>query len=273
MISEAVQIGGRAVRGFALVDPPDVLPPPFGGRRMYRESFGTSDTGDAWPGDLLAYRQMWEPFIRAHVAIWRYMNSLFEATPAAKNCPAGNFTDAELQGLDPTMRGFCTSLLRTRVLGGSSTDAGSISAQWDAFAGKSNADIVAGAPSMLKWLQDVVKLVSGTYKDELLDIARFWKIDVKLPDAPPIDAQQQIIAKIEGAYVAAKGILELAGYATGTTLRWTATQAAALTEGLTNTVKALPQAINNPWLWVGVVAVAITIGTGLVIYYVPKPAR
>ncbi len=245
-----------------------------GGRAVMYARLGVGDIGDTWPSDLLAYRRAWEPFIRAHVELWRHFNSLFEATPTGKTCPAG-VDQSTLASLDPNTKAFCSSLLLTRLRGGENTQTKppSISAMWDAWRDKSASDILVGAPAMLTQQQSVVQTVAGQYKDELLEIAKFWNINVKLPDVPTFSTQQTIIAQIEGAYVAAKGILQLAGYATGTTLQWTATQAAALTEGLTDTVKALPKAISSPWLWVGVTAVVVTIGAGMVFYYVPKPVR
>jgi hypothetical protein len=245
-----------------------------GGRAVMYGRLGVGDFGDVWPSDLLAFRREWEPFVAAHIALWRYLNSLFESTPAGQKCPAG-VDQSTLDTLDPNTKAFCSSLMLTRLRGGdnSQTKPPSISAMWDAWKDKSASDLLMGAATMLGQQQDVVKTVAGQYKDELLEIAKFWKIDVKLPDVPTIDTQQQIIAKIEGTYLAAKGILQLAGYATGTTLQWTATQTAALTEGLTDTVKALPKAISSPWLWVGVTAVIVAIGAGMVVYYVPRPAR
>ena len=244
------------------------------GRAVMYGSLGVGDFGDAWPSDLLAYRREWEPFIAAHVALWRYLNSLFESTPAGQKCPTG-VDQSTLGSLDPNTKAFCSSLMLTRLRGGDNTQTNppSISAMWDAWKNKSASDLLIGAATMLKQQQDVVQTVAGQYKDELLEIAKFWKIDIKLPDVPTIDTQQQIIAKIEGAYLATKGILQIAGYATGTALAWTNTQAAALTEGLTDTVKALPKAISSPWLWVGVTAVVVAIGAGMVVYYVHRPLR
>lgn len=248
----------------------------YGGRAVMYGRLGVgADSAlnpDVWPSDLLAYRRQWEPFIASHVALWRYLNSLFESTPAGQACPMGTDPDS-LNKLDPTTRAFCASLMLTRKRIDEVNPGSGIPAAWNAWAGKSPAEVTMGASSMLKWLQDVVKSVSGPYKDELLQIAKLWKIDVQLPDVPTLSTQQAIIAQIEGAYTAAKGVLQLAGYATGTSLVWAGTQVQALTEGLTDTVKALPKAISSPWLWVGVTAVVVAIGAGMVIYYVPKPVR
>ena len=243
------------------------------GRAVMYGSFGVGDAS-VWPSDLLAYRQMWEPFIRAHIELWRYFQSLFEATPAGKTCPAG-VDQSSLNSLDPNMRAFCSSLLLARLRGGDNTQTKppSISAMWDAWRDKSASDILLGASTMLGQQQDVVRTVAGQYKDELLEIAKFWKIDVKLPDVPTFSTQQRSSRDRGSVHRLRKGFSSWPATRRGTTLQWTATQAAALTEGLTDTVKALPKAISSPWLWVGVTAVVVMIGAGMVIYYVPKPVR
>lgn len=247
----------------------------FGGRAVMYGRLGTSadsSNPDIWPSDLLAYRRQWEPFIAAHVALWRYLNSLFESTPAGQGCPAG-IDPATLTAIDPTTQSFCASLMLTRRRIDENNPSYGIPAAWNAWAGKSAADVTMGAPAMLKWLQDVVKSVGGTYTDELLQIAKIWKLDIKLPDVPTFSVQQQIIAQIEGAYVATKGILQMAGYAAGKELIWVDTQTKALAEGLTDTVKEIPKLISNPWFWVGITAVVVVIGGAVFVYYAPRQAK
>ena len=106
---------------------------------------GIGDVGvGVWPADLLAYRQEWEPFIAAHLALWRHMNELLEGIPDAQKCPAGIFTDSQIQNLDPTMRSFCASLALTRMYTSDTHPLG-ILTQWNAWANKSSAEVLAGA--------------------------------------------------------------------------------------------------------------------------------
>jgi hypothetical protein len=221
-----------------------------------------------WPSDLFAYRKQWEPFISAHLELWRYLNALFEATPAGQQCPPG-FDESTLTGLPAAQQSFCLSLMRTRLYT-DDKDPHGILTMWNAFAGKSASDIVAGAPSILAWLQSVVRTVGTTYKDELVRIAKFWNVQFQLPELPTLSAQQSIIATIEGAYTTAKGVLQFVGYGAGGAMVMVATQAQAVAEGLTNTVKALPNVFGSPWTWIGIATAVAVIGAGLVIYYVPR---
>lgn len=230
--------------------------------------------GDAavWPSDLLAYRQQWEPFIGAHLNLWRYLNSIFESVPAAKQCPAGVFTAASVQSLDAATQQFCASLALTRIRV-SATDPGGILPQWNAWAGKSSAEILAGAASMLKWHQDVVLEVGGEYKDDLVKIAKLWNLsdDVELPPVPAFSVQQAIISRIEGDGLAAQGLLQIIGYSTGKVLTGAADTASAVAKGLRDTAKALPTVFGNPWTWVGMIGVVAIVGGALVVHYLPAP--
>lgn len=220
-------------------------------------------------GDLLAYRQEWEPYIAAHLGLWRYLNGLLESVPDVQKCPSGIFDPSAIKTLDATSQAFCASLDLTRIRI-SDSNAGGILQQWNAWKDKSSADMVAGADSMLKWLQDTVMRVGGTYKDELLQIARLWNVTVQLPEVPTFTKQQEIIARIEGAYVTTKGVLQLLGYGLGETLDAATDQAQAVAKGLSETAKGVSKAITSPWTWIGVSAVVALVGAGLIVYYVPR---
>lgn len=235
-----------------------------------RPIVGIGDVGvGVWPADLLAYRQEWEPFIAAHLALWRHMNELLEGIPDAQKCPAGIFTDSQIQNLDPTMRSFCASLALTRMYTSDTHPLG-ILTQWNAWANKSSAEVLAGAATMLKWHQDVVLRVGGPYKDNLLQLANLWKIDVQLPDLPTFTAQQDIISTIEGAYVSTKGALQLIGYGAGQSLTIASDTAQAVAKGLQDTAKAIPNVVGNPLTWIGVAAVVVVAAGALIVYYHPS---
>jgi len=232
---------------------------------------GTLGDGAVWPSDLLAYRQQWEPFIAAHLNLWRYLNSIFERVPAAQQCPAGLFTTIP-PALDAATQQFCASLALTRIRT-SDTDPGGILPQWNAWANKSSAEILAGAPVMLKWHQDVVLRVGGEYKTDLVKIAKLWNITgIELPPVPEFSAQQSVIARIEGDGLAAQGLLQIIGYSAGKVLVGAADTAAAINQGLSDTAKNLPKVIGSPWVWFGVASVAIIVGGVLVAHYVPAPS-
>jgi hypothetical protein len=228
--------------------------------------------GDAsvWPSDLLAYRQQWEPFIAAHLALWRDVNAALESIPEAKQCPAGLFTAEQVQSFSPAMRSFCASLALSRIRT-SDTSPDGILPQWNAWAGRSSAEILAGAAAMLKWHQSVVLSVGGPYKDELAQIVKTFPGlgPLDLPPVPSFSAQQSLIAHIEGAYVATGGILQVIGYGFGKTLVGAANTSLAIAEGLRDTAKAIPKIVASPWTWIGVAAVATIVGGVLLVRYLP----
>lgn len=237
------------------------------GHRVISLGLRGADVGVGDVGDLLVYRQTWEPFVAAHLELWRALNEILENAPEAQKCPAGIFDVAGLKDLTPATRAFCASLSLTRIRV-SNTDPGGILTQWNAWKDKQSIDLVAGAPDMLKWLQSVILRIGGTYKDELVDIAKYWSIPVKLPDVPSFSRQQEIIARIEGAYITTKGVLQIVGYNAVQTLRSVSNVAQAVGEGLRDTAHALPKALPT----IGVVAAiaAVVVGGGLLIYYVPR---
>jgi hypothetical protein len=239
----------------------------YEGRRVIRLGMGDVGVGDV--GDLLAYRQEWEPYISAHIALWRNLNALLEGNAAAQKCPPGIFTAAQIKDPDPTTRAFCMSLAFTRIRI-SDTDPGGILTQWNAWKDKSSADILAGASSMLAWHQDVVMRVGGTYAKDLLEIAKFWGIPVQLPDVPSFSLQQEIRARIEGAYISTKGVIQLIGYSASELLGEAHDLVQATAQGLTDAAKGIPKAINWAFI-VGAVAVAV-VGGALVVYYLPRKA-
>lgn len=237
----------------------------YGGQRVIRLGLGDA-------GDLLAYRQEWEPFIEAHLGIWRYLNGLLESIPEAQKCPPGIFDPAQIDNLNSTERAFCASLDLTRIRI-SDTNPGGILHQWNLWKDKPSIDLVAGADIMLKSHQETVMRVAGAYKDELLQIAKLWKINIQLPDVPTFSRQQEIIARIEGAYITTKGVLQVLGYGIGEVLEGATDQAQAAAKGLKETAQGISKAVTSPWTWIGVSAVLAVVGGGLLIYYAPRRAQ
>ncbi len=243
----------------------------YGGRRVIALDpsldLGLNGLGLGDVGDLLAYRQEWEPFIAAHLALWRELNDRFENSPDVKRCPTGIFEDSAIRNLDPTWRSFCASLVLTRMYTSNTHPLG-ILTQWNAWKGKSSAEILAGAPAMLKWYQDVVTRVAGPYKNDLMSIGDAWGLEIKLPDLPPFSVQQDVIARIQGAYTATKGILQIIGYGAGETIKLVGDTSQAVAEGLSDTAKALPKAL--PWIGIAAAVAIVAVGGALIVHYVPR---
>lgn len=228
--------------------------------------FGDGMLGDV--GDLLAYRQMWEPYIAAQLALWRDMNARFERTEFAKLCPPGIFENAQIsKNLDATSQSYCASLALTRMMT-SDTDPRGILPRWNAWANKSSAEILTSAVEMLKWHQSVVMQVGGPDKDRLVEIAKVWEISIVLPDLPSFSTQQEVISRIQGAYVATKGILGVIGYGAAENLKTAADVSQAVSEGLKDTAKSLPS--TTKWIGIAAAVAAVFVGGALIVYYFPK---
>ena len=228
---------------------------------------------DVGPVDLFSYRRMWEPFIAAHLNLWRMLNENMEdMVGSQQQCPSGIFTPDKIANLDTILRAHCAALDLTRIRI-SDTDPNGILTQWNLWQGSSSSQILNAADVMLKQQQGVVMNVAGQYKDELLAIAKQLGIAIQLPPTPALSTQQSVIAQLEGAYTSVKGILQIGGYAAGSTLMWAGDQTKAVTEGLTDTVKGAGEAAKSSWTWIGIgVGIAI-VGAGVLIYYVPRAPR
>jgi hypothetical protein len=241
--------------------------------RIYRGGHLALGMGLGDVGDLLSYRQMWEPFIQAHLELWRDLNERLESIPEASKCPAGIFAASQIDAsLPETVRSFCASLSVSRMMI-SATDPRGIQTQWNAWKDKSSADMLVGADQMLKWHQDVVLRVGGTYKTDLVGISKLWGLEVTLPPVPSFSTQQEIIARIEGAYVATKGVLQLIGYGSGEALMLAPNAVTAAAEGLTETAREIRETVSKPVVWIGVAAVVAVVGGVLYVYYNPRKSE
>lgn len=230
---------------------------------------GLGDVGlGVWPGDLLAYRQEWDPFVLAHARMWRDLNTILEAAPSAKKCPTGIFDANQVaQTLDSATRAYCASLALSRMYISDTHPLG-IMAQWNAWKNRSSAEIVAGAAEMLAWHQDVVMRVGGPYKNTLEQIGKLWALPISLPDLPTFTTQQAIRASIEGAYITAKGVVQIVGYQVGKTLTLATGVTEALAAGLTDSARDLPKTVSRVAIAIGVTATLV--GGVLLVYYVPR---
>ena len=268
MINESVSYNRAPVVGFGecpIIRPDGIY---YGGHKVIQLTGAVDGVGVGDVGDLLAYRQMWEPFIAAHLALWQDLNERLEGIPSASQCPPGLFAESQISpNLSSTMRAYCSALSLSRIHT-STTDPGGILPQWNAWKDKSSAEMVAGAGAMLDWHQKVVMRVGQEYAKDLLQITKTWNIPITLPVIPSFSLQQEIRARIEGAYITTKGVIQILGYSAGDLLGEARDLVDATAKGLTDSAKALPKALN--WaLIAGAVAVAV-VGGALIVYYVPR---
>jgi hypothetical protein len=134
--------------------------------------------GDADPSDVIAYRQMWDPYVTG-------------AARAIQACAAAQ-TDATLK----------QSLLDSATL---------LMMRWNVYAGLEPYEILLLAGDILTSYQTTVLKVGPDYLEE---IARTCP-QVALPTPPTSDLQAQVIGKLEGARIIAAGVLQLIGQGVG----------------------------------------------------------
>lgn len=248
----------------------------FFGERIHGvgNAVGVGGVGVGDVGDLLAYRQEWEPFIEGHLELWRFVNKVLEDIAPERKCPSGIFSESDIANMGAVDRTVCSYLLWSRIYTSNTNPLG-ILPQWNAWVGRSSAEIMNGADSMLQWHQNVVMTVGGPIKNRLELINETLKLELSLPDVPEFTLQQQIIARIEAAYIKAKGVLQVIGYGASDVLIEVGSAAEATAEGLSDIARsardaaaAVPKAV--PWIGaVAVVSVAV-VGGALIVYYKPR---
>lgn len=237
----------------------------FGTHRTF--GFGAPPFALGDVGDLLAYRQEWEPFIAAHLALWDDLWRWLEANPKVASCPTGVFDASQIK--DDTT-GFCATLSMTRARVSATHPLG-IRPQWNAWKDKSSAEIVAGAPSMLENHQNTVMTVGTEYAKDLIHIHERWSLPPPVfPDVPSFSAQQELRARIEGAYITTKGVIQLIGYSASSLLGEARDIADATAKGLTDAAKSLPSTARTVAIVAAVAAVVV--GGVLIVYYAPRPS-
>ncbi len=255
-LSEAIYRGGQLVRGFGLSE-------------TSLDEFGLGQFS-TWPPQLLAYRKRWEPFIAAHLAIWRALNAAFEGSQDSANCPPPALSEISKRPLD-----FCHALNLTRMRLADDPAIG-IVAQWNAFHDQPASYVVQNAATILKYYQDVVVRVGGPYKDELVEIGEQFGIAVTLPPVPDFTLQELTIAQIQGAGYVVAGVLEIVGYklvAGHKAIIKTAINAnKAIAAGLQKAAQEIVAGYWSTQKVIGVTAViaVAVVGAGLLVYYVPK---
>lgn len=147
----------------------------------------------ATPGDVLAYRQAWDPYVMSTLRGLTLTADEFDGV--SKNPPAG-FTAAQLSGMAASYRSVANAYL----------------AAWNAYAGQSPEVIVLGAADALASFQETVKKVGSMRASPSF---RQWYNGPALEPPPSADAQRAIISELEGTSLVARGFLDvLTGSAT-----------------------------------------------------------
>lgn len=260
---------GTTTRGGALDGCPDIRPDGIylDGHRVIR--LGLQGVGVGGVSDLLAYRKLWDPFISAHYQLWTTLNERLESSVGAQKCPKGLFKPSDTQHLSVADQSFCAALRLSRMYV-SREDPYGIWKRWNYWSGTSSADMLINAKLILEDLQNTVIAVGGPDKDNLVKIARLVDMPIELPDVPEFTVQQALYAQIEGAITAAEGVLEIIGYGAGETLKMAGSTTEAVAESIKETAKAVPEVVKKPITAIGIAAVVVVVGAGVLIYYMPR---
>jgi hypothetical protein len=153
--------------------------------------------GIVTPGDVLAYRKIWDDYVmgtaRAAVACaaaWRAFAA--QAPPATA----------------PNVAQFAVPPdARTLALWAAHQDqiAESITTAWNAHAGKQDYEVVLLASSILADFQNAVLRVGRDYQPQIAHDCPA----LALPKPPSVEAQKEVVGRIEGLKILAHGVLQI----------------------------------------------------------------
>lgn len=180
------------------------------------------------PGDVLAYRKMWDPYV---MGIARALQTVADAwaAMAAGQTPSVtlNVQKFAVPPSPSTMQVESTTYAQF---------AQGLVTLWNVHAGISDMDLLAQAPAILQDFQATVQRAGATYAPQVRDIAP----GLALPDPPSSGLQAQVIGQIEGLGVVAHGILQLMGVGASGALETLGNVAATAKAVVTSAASALP---------------------------------
>lgn len=135
-------------------------------------------------GDVLAYRTLWDPYVMDSIRAINLCADSFDGV--AKNPPAG-YSSQELSDNATSYRKVADLFLQ----------------DWNQFAGKQPLEIVAESTIILNAQQDLVKRVGAMHTSATMCSGLK---DVK---APSVDAQNEVLSRLEGLGIVTQGVLQL----------------------------------------------------------------
>jgi len=154
---------------------------------------GQATASGGGTGDLLAYRRMWDPYVMGVVRALNAAGDAWEARSPAINqstlSPEAKASPTIWKTVADTLRGYGTSLLSS----------------WNQHAGLSTATILMMSGKILDAEQHVVDKTQNFF----VPILKRDAPGIALPPLPSIDVQRSVIATLEGAKLAAAGVLHL----------------------------------------------------------------
>ena len=200
-------------------------------------SIGVLDT----PGDVLAYRTMWDPYIQA-------------AVTACRTCSANWASQAT--GINVSQFAVSPDATTLQLWSNAqSENAAEIVREWNQFAGYQPYQILTFASEILQTLQATVLKVGQFYLPLVIRDCP----NVVLPQPPSLDAQKYLLAQLEGDNIVTAGIMQL--------LKIGASGALETAEKIGEKAETLADKIVDalPWLFGAVGAAAVAYGVGQVV--------
>ena len=149
------------------------------------------------PGDVLAYRQIWDSYVmdtaRAAVACSTAWQALANGTAPATPPNVGEFATTPDKTTLQLWATWQQNISDDIVL------------SWNRFAGLQDWEIVASGANILQGFQDTVQRVGQFYQPQIAGDCP----SLALPTPPSIEIQQQVIARVEGLGILAHGVLQI----------------------------------------------------------------
>lgn len=204
---------------------------------------GMRGMGDvATPGDVLAYRSMWDPYVMGIVRALMACGGAFAQASAGQTPATPIAQNVFVVPPDSQTLGIYAASLEG--------DSAQLLAQWNAHAGMSDSDLVLQAGNVLQDFQKAVEDAGQLYAPQV----RRYCPSVPLPEPPSVSVQKQIIARLQGLGVIAGGVLQLFGIGAGGALDTLG--------AVGSTAQGLTSLLTNPAAWI---AVAVGLGAAVVL--------
>ncbi len=170
------------------------------------------------PGDVLAFRQMWDPYVSAIYNAMLACSNAWSSAAAGSNTPtSGSVINTAQFAVPPD----ATTL--KLWASGMAQDAATLQTQWNYYQGlvttsAGAAQFMSIAPDVLQFFQATVLHAGQYYVPEIQKNCP--GIGASIPAPPTFDVQSQVIGQIEGLQLIAKGALGFLGIGTSGALEF-----------------------------------------------------
>jgi hypothetical protein len=208
-----------------------------------------SSHGLVTPGDVLAYRKMWDDFVMGTARAALACADAWDAAAAGKTPTTAINTQQFARPPDQTTLKIWADSQRQ--------NADSIVSSWNLYADTPDWQLVVQAGDILRHFQHTVLRVGQYYQPQIVKDCPA----LTLLAPPSFDLQQQTIARIEGLGILAHGVLQLIGIGASGALDTLGSIGSAATKVVTDVSSAVG-AFASPLPWIAIAAVAAVVLLG-----------